>query len=142
MDVLDVDGATGYLDTNYVGKGAAAIAALDSHDLVVVHVEAPDEAGHLGDADAKVEAIERIDEFVVGPLLKKLQSFDEWRILVAPDHPTPVGKRVHSNDPPPFCMAGTRVHSVLKRPFGEAAARSSDLKIELGHELTEYFLRA
>ncbi len=142
MDVPDVAGATGYLDTNYEGKGAAAVAALDAYDLVIVHVEAPDEAGHLGDAEAKLKAIERIDECVVGPVLEKLRSFDEWRILVAPDHPTPVGKRVHTDDPPPFCMAGTRVHAVLKRPFTEAAAGSSDLKIELGHELMEYFLRA
>jgi 2,3-bisphosphoglycerate-independent phosphoglycerate mutase len=142
MDVLDVEGATGFLDTNYAGKGAAAVAALDTYDLVIVHIEAPDEAGHLGDADAKVQAIERIDEFVVGPLLEKLRTFDEWRILVAPDHPTPVGKRVHTDAPPPFCMAGHRVHAVLKRPFCESAAASSDLTIDLGHELMEYFLRA
>lgn len=142
MDVLDVEGATGFLDTNYAGKGAAAVAALDTYDLVIVHIEAPDEAGHLGDAGAKVQAIERIDEFVVGPLLEKLRTFDEWRILVAPDHPTPVGKRVHTDAPPPFCMAGHRVHAVLKRPFCESAAASSDLTIDLGHELMEYFLRA
>jgi 2,3-bisphosphoglycerate-independent phosphoglycerate mutase len=142
MDVLDVEGATGFLDTNYAGKGAAAVAALDTYDLVIVHIEAPDEAGHLGDADAKVQAIERIDEFVVGPILEKLRTFDEWRILVAPDHPTPVGKRIHTDAPPPFCMAGHRVHAVLKRPFCESAAASSDLTIDLGHELMEYFLRA
>ncbi len=141
MDVIDVEGATGFLDTNYAGKGDAAVGALDDYDLVVVHIEAPDEAGHLGNADEKVRAIERIDEHVVGPLLEKLQSFTEWRILVAPDHPTPVAKRVHTDAPPPFCMAGTRVHTVLKKPFSEAAAAGSDLEIELGHELMEYFLR-
>jgi 2,3-bisphosphoglycerate-independent phosphoglycerate mutase len=130
------------LDTNYPGKGAAAVAALDDFDLVLVHVEAPDEAGHLGDAEAKVQAIERIDEHIVGPVLEKLRTFDEWRILVAPDHPTPVGKRVHTDDPPPFCMAGHRVHNVLKHPFSEAHAAESNLTIDLGHELMEYFLRA
>lgn len=142
MTVLDVEGATGFLDTNYAGKGAAAVEAIDKFDLVVVHIEAPDEAGHLGDAAAKVQAIEKIDEHVVGPVLEKLRTFDEWRILISPDHPTPVGKRVHTDAPPPFCMAGHRVHAVLKRPFSEANAGQSDLTIDLGHELMEYFLRA
>lgn len=142
MTVLDVEGATGYLDTNYAGKGLAAVAALDSYDLVVVHIEAPDEAGHLGDAAAKVDALEKIDQHIVGPVLEKLRTFDEWRILISPDHPTPVGKRVHTDSPPPFCMAGHRVHAVLKRPFSESNAAQSDLTIDLGHELMEYFLRA
>jgi 2,3-bisphosphoglycerate-independent phosphoglycerate mutase len=142
MTVLDVNGATGFLDTNYAGKGAAAAAALDRFDLVLVHIEAPDEAGHLGDARAKVEALEKIDGLIVGPLLEKLRTFAEWRILISPDHPTPVGKRVHTDAPPPFCMAGHRVHAVLKRPFSERNASESDLTIDLGHELMEYFLRA
>lgn len=142
MTVLDVAGATGYLDTDYAAKGAAAVAALDEFDLVIVHVEAPDEAGHLGDTNAKVSALEKIDEYVAGPLLAKLRTFPQWRILVAPDHPTPVGKRVHTDLPPPFCMAGHRLQSVLKRPYSEKNAAESDLTIELGHELMEYFLRA
>jgi 2,3-bisphosphoglycerate-independent phosphoglycerate mutase len=141
MDVLEVAGATGYLDTNYAAKGAAATAALTSYDLVVVHIEAPDEAGHLGDANAKVEAIERIDECIVGPLLETLRRSDEWRILISPDHPTPVARRVHTDTPPPFCMAGHRVHGVVHEPFSEAAAAASDLQIDPGHELMEYFLR-
>lgn len=142
MDVLEVAGATGYLDTNYAAKGAAATAALTSYDLVVVHIEAPDEAGHLGDVHAKVKAIERIDECIVGPLLETLRRSDEWRILISPDHPTPVARRVHTNTPPPFCMAGHRVHGVVREPFSEAAAAASDLQIDPGHELMEYFLRS
>jgi 2,3-bisphosphoglycerate-independent phosphoglycerate mutase len=142
MDVLDVAGATGYLDTNYAGKGAAAAAALSSYDLVVVHIEAPDEAGHLGHVRAKVEAIERIDECIVGPLLDGLRRSDEWRMLIAPDHPTPVGQRVHTATPPPFCMAGHRVHAVVSEPFSEASAAAADLQIDPGHELMEYFLRS
>ena len=140
--VIDVPGATGFLDTNYRGKGDAAVAALDDNDFVLVHIEAPDEAGHLGDQEAKVEAIERIDEHIVGPLLEKLRGFDRWRILVAPDHPTPVGRRTHTRTPPPFCLAGEAVHAVLERPFSEEAAASGDLRIDPGHELMEYFLRA
>lgn len=142
MKLIDVRGATGYLDTNYAAKGAAAVKALDEYDLVIVHVEAADEAGHLGDAQAKVEAIERIDEHVVGPILAKLRSGDRWRILVAPDHPTPVATRVHTSTPPPFCLAGHAVQTVLNRPFSEATAAGSPLQIDPGHELMEYFLRA
>jgi len=142
MDVLDVAGATGYLDTDYAAKGAAATAVLAEYDLVVVHIEAPDEAGHLGDAKAKVKAIEQIDECIVGPLLETLRRSDEWRILISPDHPTPVARRVHTSIPPPFCMAGHRVHGVVRASFSEAAAARSDLRIDPGHELMEYFLRS
>jgi len=141
MTVLDVPGATGYLDTDYVAKGAAGVAALDSHDVVIVHVEAPDEAGHLGDVGAKVEAIERVDRHVVGPLLSALRDRSAWRILIAPDHPTPVGRRTHTADPPPFCLAGTRVHPVLGRPMSESTASRSELQVDPGFELMEYFLR-
>jgi len=102
LDLLEVDGATGFLDTNYAGKGAAAVGALAEYDLVVVHIEAPDEAGHLGDVGEKVKAIERIDEHIVGPLLDELRRHEKWRILISPDHPTPVGKRIHTSTPPPF----------------------------------------
>ncbi|MHC4698669.1 MAG: cofactor-independent phosphoglycerate mutase [Planctomycetota bacterium] len=141
MKVLDVAGATGYLDTDYAAKGAAALEALDSFDLVMVHVEAPDEAGHLGDVAEKVKAIEQIDEHVVGPALEKLRGYDKWRILVVPDHPTPVKRKIHTADPPPFCMAGHAIHTVLNRPFSESSAATSDLRIDPGHELMEYFLR-
>ncbi len=141
MELIDVPGATGYLDTDYAAKGRAAADALDSFDLVIVHIEAPDEAGHLGDAAAKVTAIERVDEFVVRPLLEKLRTFPQWRILVAPDHPTPVGSRVHTSVPPPFCLAGKATQTVLNRPFSEAAAATGDLRVDPGHELMEYFLR-
>ena len=87
-NVIEVEGATGYLDTNYAGKGTAAIETLrDGADFVVVHVEATDEASHEGDVDAKVEALERIDQLIVGPLHEYLQSQGEYRLLVSPDHP-------------------------------------------------------
>ena len=141
LDVLEVPGATGYLDTDYAAKGAAAVEALDRYDLVIVHVEAPDEAGHLGDAHEKVKAIERVDAHVVGPILKKLRTFDAWKILVAPDHPTPVEKKIHTRAPPPFCIAGTSVQCVMQKPYSEEFGRRSDLHIDPGHELMEYFLR-
>lgn len=141
--LIEVEGATGYIDTNYQGKGEAACDALDEYDLVAVHVEAPDEMGHNGDAKLKVQAIEQIDEHVVGPLLKKLQTFDEWRILCVPDHPTPVALRTHTRTPPPFCMAGTGVTAERAADaFNESTAVGTGLKIDPGHELMEYFLRS
>ncbi len=139
--LIDVPGATGFIDTNYHGKGQAAVAALDQYDFVAVHIEAPDEAGHMGDCPEKIRAIERIDEHIVGPVLAKLRTFDAWRILIAPDHPTPVGHRTHTAEPPPFCMAGTGVSGVYREPFNEANAVASDLHVDPGHELMEYFLR-
>ncbi|MBN1554873.1 MAG: cofactor-independent phosphoglycerate mutase [Phycisphaerae bacterium] len=140
-DVIDVPGATGLVDTNYEGKAAAAIEALDTHDLVLVHLEGTDEAGHNADGNAKVRGLERIDAKVVAPLLKRLQAEgDEWRILVLPDHPTPCRLRTHTADPVPFVMAGKRVEHVLKGPFTEAVAREGDLHIDIGANLMEFFL--
>ena len=139
MELIEVPGATGYLDTDYRGKGAAALAALDDHDLVAVHVEAPDEAGHLGDARAKVAALEQIDELIVGPLLQKLEQHGRWRLLVAPDHPTPCGTTAHDAAPPPFCYAGTGVPASEAAGFHEQAAEQSGLLIDPGHTLIERF---
>jgi 2,3-bisphosphoglycerate-independent phosphoglycerate mutase len=140
---IEVEGATGYVDTNYAGKGAAAAAALDDVDLVCVHVEAPDEAGHNADVKAKVHAIEQIDRHVVGPLLERLRGgADPWRILVLPDHPTPCAVRTHTAETVPFALAGEGITSVVEEPFCEATAAESDLHIDRGHELMEYFLKA
>ena len=140
-DVLNVDGMTSFHDTDYKGQGQATAAALDKYDLVFSHIEAPDEASHQADWKTKVAAIEHIDKFVVGPVLEKLKKFPEWRILVMPDHPTNIATRKHGYAPTPFCMAGTRVRGVLHAPYSEKNAAASDLKIERGHELMEYFLR-
>jgi len=139
--LVDVPGATGFIDTNYAGKGRAAVATLDEYDLVAVHVEAPDEAGHMGDCAEKVKAIEQIDEHIVGPVLSKLRTFEAWRILIAPDHPTPVGHRTHTAEPPPFCMAGTDVQGIYQEAYNERNAAESDLHVDPGHELMEYFLK-
>ncbi|HUU96494.1 MAG TPA: cofactor-independent phosphoglycerate mutase [Phycisphaerae bacterium] len=142
MKLIEVPGATGYIDTNYAGKGDAAVHALDEYDLVVVHVEAPDEAGHLGDADEKIKALERIDGLVVGPLLDALRRHGEWKMLVAPDHPTPCTTTAHDATPPPFCFAGHAVEAVERRPFSEAEAVAAGLMIDPGHRLMELFFRS
>ena len=141
MDLIEVPGATGYLDTNYVGKGDAAVRALDDYDLIVVHVEAPDEAGHLGDAQEKVKALESVDRLVVGPLLEALRHHDEWRILVAPDHPTPCTTTAHDATPPPFCFAGSASQNSARRPFNEKTAVATGVMIDPGHNLMRLFLR-
>ncbi len=139
-DIHEVDGMTSFHDTNYAGQGADTAKMLDKYDLVFSHIEAPDEASHQADYKTKVQSIEAIDEHVVGPVLKKIQSFKDWRILVMPDHPTNIATRKHGYAPPPFAMAGTRVTSVRQHPYSERNAAASDLKIERGHELMEYFL--
>ncbi len=140
MEMIEVPGATGYIDTDYVGKGVAAVKALEDYDMVVAHVEAPDEAGHLGDANEKVLALERVDEHVVGPLLEAVREYDDWRILIAPDHPTPVTTRAHSSVPPPWCYAGSDVDSASGRVFCEKEAEASGLLVDPGHTLMDEFM--
>ena len=106
-DRIDVAGATGYLDTDYAAKGRAGVAALDRYDIVCVHVEASDEASHEGRADAKVEALERIDREIVGPLREALKGHGEGRILISPDHATLLRTKAHDRAWVPWAMAGT-----------------------------------
>jgi 2,3-bisphosphoglycerate-independent phosphoglycerate mutase len=109
---------------------------------VFVHVEAPDEAGHNGNAEMKKTAIEKIDKHIVGPVLDALKGCDAWRILVMPDHPTPVSTGSHSDEPVPFAMAGTGVAGIIHEKFSEANAAESGFRIDNGYELMEYFLRS
>ena len=142
FDLIDVPGATGFIDTNYQGKGSAAVEALKKYNLVFVHIEAPDEAAHNGNAAMKKKAIEQIDKFIVGPVLEALQGYESWRILVMPDHPTPVRSSAHSNEPVPFAMAGSDINGIIDMPFSEANGAKSGLRIENGFELMEYFLKS
>ena len=141
FDLISVDGATGYLDTNFAGKGEAAIEALDKYDIVFVHVEAPDEAGHSGSAEHKKEALEQIDRFIVGPVYEAIQAYDQYRILVTPDHPTPVQERCHIGEPVPFAMAGSGIKGVLNKPYCERNSFESGFEIQNGPDLMEYFLK-
>jgi 2,3-bisphosphoglycerate-independent phosphoglycerate mutase len=142
FDVIDVPGATGFVDTNYEGKGLAAIEGLDKYDLVFVHIEAPDEASHNGNAEMKKKAIEQIDKYIVGPVLEVLQKYESWRILVMPDHPTPVSSKAHSSEPVPFAMAGDNISGILHKTFGESNAAASGFRIDKGYEIMEYFLKS
>ena len=139
--IIEVPGATGWVDTNYEGKAQAAADALDKVDIVVVHIEGPDEAGHNGDYKNKVYALEQIDEKIVNPLLKKLNTFDAWRIMVLPDHPTPVSVKTHTSSPVPFVMSGTGIAKTGMENFTEDQAAKTGLKIDRGYQLMEYFLK-
>ena len=138
---IDVAGATGYLDTDYAAKGRAAVDALQHHDLVCVHVEAPDEASHEGRADAKVKALEEIDRHIVGPLRAALPGYGAWRLLVSPDHRTPLRTRAHAYGAVPFVVAGTGIAPHGQESYDEAVADRSDLAFEQGHALMPWFLK-
>jgi 2,3-bisphosphoglycerate-independent phosphoglycerate mutase len=137
---IDVPGATGYLDTDYAAKGRYGVAALKDHDLVCVHVEAPDEASHEGKADEKVKALEQIDRHIVGPLLEALPTYGDWRILVSPDHRTPLRTRAHAHGAVPFTIAGTGIAAKGQASYDEAVAAASNVAYDKGHELMRHFL--
>ena len=143
-DIIEVPGATGYLDTDYGAKGAHAARALDSHDLVFVHVEAPDEASHEGAADQKVLAIQSVDREVVGRLLAAAQQMKQngegCRVLVLPDHYTPLAKRTHSSESVPFVMWGMGIEPNGRAAFSEEEAKASGLKLRQGFKLMARFL--
>ena len=139
---IPVQGATGYLDTNYRGKAEAALRGLRECDFIFLHVEAPDEAGHNADIEEKIEAIENFDEKVVGTVLEGLKDFEDYRIMVASDHLTPISRRTHTDEPTPFAWASKgELESHPKGfPFSEAAARESGLFFDVGYELIDSFL--
>jgi len=142
FEVINVPGATGWLDTNYVGKAEHALFALNTKDFVYLHVEAPDEAGHTGDVKNKVRAIEDFDEFIVGNIMHGMKQFDEYRILALPDHPTPLEIRTHSAEPVPFVLYDSR----SERKGGPAtydegiADRKEALIFKEGYKLMDHFL--
>jgi 2,3-bisphosphoglycerate-independent phosphoglycerate mutase len=140
MTLVQVPGATGYIDTNFAGKGQAAVKALDEYDVVIVQVEAADEAGHLGDAAEKVKALEKIDELVLGPLLEALRKQPAWRVLVAPDHPTPVSTKAHSGVPPLYAFAGSNVKQGSGRCFTEADATATGVWLDPATKLMDEFI--
>ena len=136
LEVIDVPGATGNMDTNYQGKVDAALEALRSGDFVYLHIEAPDEAGHEGETDLKVRAIELFDEKVVGPVLQGLEkSGADWRVLLMPDHATPIAIKTHSSDPVPFTIAGSGIQPDSLDRFDEAAAKAGGYGLVQAMEL-------
>ena len=136
-----VPGATGFLDTNYAGKVAAALDALKEMDLVFVHVEAPDEAGHSGELPLKLQAIEDFDAKVVGPMRAGLDKLGDYRLLVLCDHFTPLALRTHTPEPVPYVLYDSRTPGDRPRPYTEAAAQATGLVLEQGAELLPRLLQ-
>ncbi|OGB86847.1 cofactor-independent phosphoglycerate mutase [candidate division WOR-1 bacterium RIFCSPHIGHO2_02_FULL_45_12] len=142
MEIINVPGATGYLDTNYAGKAEYALRALKNNDVVFVHVEAPDEAGHEGDVGKKIRAIEDFDRLVVGTVLKKMPNA-ECRIMVLPDHPTPIKLMTHTAEAVPFAIYGKGSRRLVKASGGiggysEKEMRKAKLRLDKGHELLSH----
>ena len=140
LDIINVEGATGYIDTNYLGKAQAALEALETHDFVYVHVEAPDEASHSGRMDHKIQAIEDFDRLVVGTVLEGIKKFEEYVVLCTPDHPTPVHLMTHTSDPVPFIIYRGAGQGSGATSYDEAQAKASGLLVE-GYTLMEMLLK-
>lgn len=144
MKVIEVEGATGNIDTNFKGKGEAALKTLlEGQDLVYIHVEAPDECGHHGDLEGKIQAIERIDQDIVGPLLKGLEEAGEdYSILVMPDHPTPISIKTHISDPIPYLLyCSTDVTDSGIDTYTEKTGKSTGVYVEPGYLLMQQLLK-
>ena len=141
IDVIRVPGATGWIDTNYEGKVQAGLAALENHDFVYIHLEAPDETAHQGRADLKIQAIEDFDARIVAPCLAYHDSHPDLRILVAPDHFTCIETRTHAGGPVPFALCGKGITPDANTAYSERIAASTAVLIEKGHTLIERMIR-
>ena len=141
LEVINVPGATGWIDTNYEGKIAAGLDALDRHDFVYIHIEAPDETSHQGRADLKIQAIEDFDRRIVAPALAYQDGHPECRILVTPDHFTTIETKTHAGGPLPFALCGPDVASNGACAYSEVSAAKTGIELPLAHPLIGQFLR-
>jgi len=138
LEIIKVPGATGYLDTNYLGKAAAALDALERHDFVYLHVEAPDESSHSGSVENKIQAIEDFDARIVAPICEGIKKFGEYRILCTPDHPTPTRLMTHTSDPVPFILyRGEEAVKPGIAGYDEFSAAKTGFFLEDGFRLME-----
>ncbi len=143
MKVIEVEGATGYIDTNFKGKANACIDALDNGcDYVYLHIEAPDECGHRNEINEKVRSIEIIDEKVLAPILKAMDKYDDYKIMILPDHPTPLALMTHTSDPVPFLIYRKQKANSNDKVtiFDEDNATATKVFVESGPDLMKYFL--
>jgi 2,3-bisphosphoglycerate-independent phosphoglycerate mutase len=143
---LSVEGATGYIDTNYKGKADALLQSIESSNFIFLHVESPDESGHEGNMEHKIKSIEDFDSLVVGPVLEGMKKHNDYTILVMPDHPTPVKTRTHTSDPVPFCIFSSSGFQQDKTRYGASAFNEKDasatgLFIDRAHNLLEIMIK-
>ena len=140
FEVLHVPGATGWIDTDYQGKAQACLKGLEHLDLMFVHVESPDEAGHAGRLDYKIKAIEDFDQLIVGPVIDTLASRGPFRAAALPDHPTPVATKTHNSDPVPFAMMGENIRPDANTRYDEGLLKSGSVSFEPGYKLMSRML--
>lgn len=143
MDTVDVDGATGYIDTNFTGKMEAAVSEIKrGQDFVYIHVEAPDECGHRGETENKIKSIELIDALILTPLIEKIKDIDDYSIMVLPDHPTPLSIRTHCGDPVPYLIFRSNdLKNSGVTNFNEKTAKETGIFKEKGDKLINEFLQ-
>jgi 2,3-bisphosphoglycerate-independent phosphoglycerate mutase len=140
LNPIKVPGATGFLDTDYAAKARCGLEALKARDFLLLHIEAPDEAGHMGRADLKKEAIERIDELIIGPMLAGLGALGDFAILLMPDHATPSQLKTHSPEPVPFALmtsAQSKAGGGAARRYTESDGAATGLLVGDGYHLIE-----
>ena len=141
MNAPEVEGATGYIDTNFDGKAECAIEELKTHDLVYIHLEAPDECGHRNEPQNKVRAIELIDEKILGKVLPALEEYDDYKVMVLPDHPTPIVTMTHAGDPVPYMIYKKSAHKDSGvTTFTENTAKLSGRYVDIGYTLMKHFI--
>ncbi len=141
---LYVQGVTGFIDTNYTGKAQALLEALKNVNYVYLHVESPDESGHMGNIEYKIKSIEDFDAYVVGPVLEGMKKFNHYSVLMMPDHPTPVSLKTHTSDPVPFCLYDTDLPNDQKKyaqNYSEKSASETGVVVKEGHKLLEYMVK-
>lgn len=140
MEVAEVEGATGYIDTNFEGKANAAVKLLENNDLVYVHIEAPDECGHRNEPENKVKAIEMIDSRVLPILFEALKKYDDYKIMILPDHPTPIVTMTHAKDPVPYLIYHKNAPVQGVDSINEESAKATGRFLEDGPSLMPHFL--
>ena len=143
LEPLSVDGATGYIDTNYEGKASALISSIKNCNYVFLHVEAPDESGHEGSIEKKLKSVEDFDKRVVGPVIEAMEKYSNFSILLMPDHHTPISVKTHTSDPVPFCIysKGNPLEGNFEKfsasSYSEKAAEGTGLFVKSAHQLIE-----
>ena len=141
LESIHVPGATGWIDTDYEGKARACLEGLTRHDLMFVHVESPDEAGHAGRLDYKVQAIEDFDRRLVGPVLEAMEKRGPFRAIALPDHPTPIASKTHNSDPVPFALYGAGIQPDANTVYNENLLQSGSLVFDPGTKMMRTLLR-
>lgn len=141
MSTPDVEGATGYIDTNFIGKAECALKELkDGKDFVYIHVEAPDECGHRNEPENKVKAIELIDSLILSRIVKGMEEYDDYKIMILPDHPTPIVTKTHASDPVPYLIYHHSKHTDGVDIFNEETAKAAGNYIEDGPSIMGKFI--